>query len=245
MINKHAAALAICGAAISTFISTSNVKAGSYQALCSGTKCTINITPKEISSPFGSIPLTRISNWNGGGDTSKIYGKSIATSVVFGPFDLLGLVPKRHDYNFVVNGYDASGISTSIQIQFLNDSPAKQFIAEMASLTNLGMGQHRSATEIKLLESRQISLSRSHLGANQQQIHTLDEAAKIEQSQRFQGLNQAATSSPQACKQINPEAYRNSKDLINTSTFDQGSSQVFPEGLNANQSHKFLVKSAQ
>ena len=225
-------------ASISTLLFMPNANAGAYQALCGGTKCIINISSKEITSPFGSIPLTRITNWSGGGDTSKMYGKSLATSVVFAPFDLLGLVPKRHDYNFIVNGYDATGLKTSIQIQFLNDAPAKQFVAEMASVTDLGMGQERSATEIKMIESRQKSLSRKFKYVNQKKALTLDEAAADEQTRRVQPSKQPVNTSSQICNPTELEMGGVANSKITTSQVAPMSSQDFTEEFNFSPSQR-------
>ena len=131
--------------------------AGSYQALCGGTKCTINVNAEQISSPYGSIPTDRVTNWGGGGETDTQVGTGIATTVLFGPLGLLGFLAKKHDYNFLVNGYDIDGKKTSIQIQFKNDKPAKRFVNEIRLVTGLGMGQTRNAAEIMSNEATGIS----------------------------------------------------------------------------------------
>ena len=140
-------------AAITLLFSTTAVNAGTYQALCAGTKCTVNLSPTSITSPFGTIPTNRVTNWGGGGDSSTAVGTGIATTVLLGPIGLLGFLAKKHDYNFLVNGYDKSGKEISLQIQFRNDKPAKRFINEMNMLTKLGMGQTRTASEIMQAES--------------------------------------------------------------------------------------------
>ena len=122
--------------------------AGSYQALCGGAKCTINVGADQISSPYGSIPTNRVTNWGGGGDSSTQVGTGVATTILFGPIGLLGFLAKNHDFNFLINGYDLEGRKMSIQLQFKNDKPAKRFINEMQMVTQLGMGQTRSASEI-------------------------------------------------------------------------------------------------
>ena len=109
--------------------------AGTYQALCGGTKCTVNIGPSEITSPYGAIPTSRVTNWGGGGDSSTQVGTGVATTILFGPIGLLGFLAKSHDYNFVVNGYDSQGKKASLSVQFKNDKPAKRFINEMRQVT--------------------------------------------------------------------------------------------------------------
>tara|TARA_B100002051_G_C16618621_1_gene577040 strand:- start:66 stop:749 length:684 start_codon:yes stop_codon:yes gene_type:complete len=140
---------------LSGVLAAAPVLAGSYQALCGGTRCTVNVSATEISSPFGSIPTTRVTNWGGGGDSNTSVGTGVATTVLFGPIGLLGFLAKNHDFNFLVNGYNEDGKKTSIQVQFKNDKPARRFVSEMSAVTGLGMGQKRSAAEIKKLESEQ------------------------------------------------------------------------------------------
>ena len=127
--------------------------AGSYQALCGGAKCTVVVGPELITSPYGSIPTSRVTNWGGGGDSDTQVGTGVATTILFGPQGLLGFLAKKHDFNFLVNGYDNEGKKTSITLQFKNDKPAKRFINEMQLVTQLGMGQTRSAKEIMSAEA--------------------------------------------------------------------------------------------
>ena len=127
--------------------------AGSYEALCGGTKCTVFVSAGEIRSPNGSIPPERVTDWGGGGDSSTSVGTGVATTILLGPLGLLGFLAKNHEFNFLVNGYDRQGRRTSLSIQFKNDKPAKRFINEMQLITGLGMGQVRTAQEIKDAES--------------------------------------------------------------------------------------------
>ena len=155
--------------AVTAIVSTPALSlAGSYQALCAGTKCTVVVGPDNISSPYGSIPTNRVTNWGGGGDTSTQVGTGVATTVLFGPIGLLGFLAKKHDFNFVVNGYDADGKKASISLQFKNDKPAKRFINEMQQVTQLGMGQTRSAKEILAAESEASALSTGTLEGDAQ-----------------------------------------------------------------------------
>lgn len=127
--------------------------AGTYEALCAGTKCTIDLSATEIRSPYGSIKPQRVTDWGGGGDSDTSVGTGVATTILFGPIGLLGFLAKNHDFNFMVNGYDDSGKKTSLNIQFKNDKPAKRFINEMQMITKLGMGQVRTAKEIMAAEA--------------------------------------------------------------------------------------------
>ena len=127
--------------------------AGTYEALCGGTKCTVYLSASEIRSPFGSIKPQRVTDWGGGGDSSTSVGTGVATTIILGPIGLLGFLAKNHDFNFIVNGYDNNGKKTTLNVQFKNDKPAKRFINEMQMLTKLGMGQTRTAKEIMAAEA--------------------------------------------------------------------------------------------
>ena len=127
--------------------------AGTYEALCGGTKCTVYLSASEIRSPFGSIKPQRVTDWGGGGDSNTSVGTGVATTILLGPLGLLGFMAKNHDFNFIVNGYDNNGKKTTLNVQFKNDKPAKRFINEMQMLTKLGMGQARTAKEIMAAEA--------------------------------------------------------------------------------------------
>ena len=133
---------------------SSTALAGNYSALCGGMKCNIYVSPEVITSPYGSIPTARVTNWGGGGDSSTAVGTGIATTIFFGPLGLLGFLAKKHDYNFLINGYDEEGRKTSMQFSFKNDKPAKRLINELQITTQLGMGQTRTAKEIRDSESK-------------------------------------------------------------------------------------------
>ena len=132
-----------------------SIYAESYQAECmGGAKCTIYISPTIITSPYGSIPPSRVTNWGGGGDSSTSVGTGVATTIFFGPLGLLGFLAKKHDYNIMINGYDQQGKKTSIQFTFKNDKPAKKIIRELQMYTGIGMGQRRTAQEIRNNEKK-------------------------------------------------------------------------------------------
>lgn len=128
--------------------------AGQYEALCGGSNCTIVVTPTEVISPFGSIPAKRVTYWGGSGDAKTSVGTGVATTVILGPIGLLGFLAKTHQYNFTINGFDASGKQVSMQFEFKNDKPAKKLMQELPGVTGLGLGQTRTVDEIKAAESR-------------------------------------------------------------------------------------------
>ena len=138
-----------------SFLTHSSIAfAGNYNALCGGMKCNIFVSPEVITSPHGLIPTSRVTNWGGSGDSSTSVGTGVATTIFLGPIGLLGFLAKKHDYNFLINGYDEEGKKTSMQFSFKNDKPAKRLINELQMITQLGMGQTRTAKEIKDRESK-------------------------------------------------------------------------------------------
>ena len=139
---------------ISLLSISSSAVAGSYNALCGGMKCNIYISSEVITSPYGSIPTTRVTNWGGGGNSSTSVGTGVATTIFLGPIGLLGFLAKKHDYDFLINGYDQEGKKTSMQFSFKNDKPAKRLINELQMVTELGMGQRRTAEEIRKREKK-------------------------------------------------------------------------------------------
>ena len=68
--------------------------AGTYEALCGGTKCTVYLSASEIRSPFGSIKPQRVTGWGGGGVSNTSVGTGVATTILFGPIGLLGFMAK-------------------------------------------------------------------------------------------------------------------------------------------------------
>jgi hypothetical protein len=127
--------------------------AGQYEALCGGSKCTIIVSPTEISSLYGRIPSRRVSYWSNSGESKTSVGAGVATTILFGGVGLLGFLAKNHQYKFIVNGFDASGKAVAMQFEFKNDKPAKLLVQEMVAVTGLGMGQSRTIDEIKAAEN--------------------------------------------------------------------------------------------
>ena len=72
-----------------------------------------------------------------------------ARLVVINSLGLLGFFAKHHEYNFLVNGYNSKGKKSSIQFSFKNNKPFERLITEMSAVTGLGMGEVRTALEIK------------------------------------------------------------------------------------------------
>jgi hypothetical protein len=132
-------------------------RAGEYEALCGGSKCSILVTQEEITSPFGSIPTSRVTYWGNTGESKTSVGTGVATTILFGGIGLLGFLAKNHNYNYFINGFDASGRKVAMQFTFKNDKPAKLLMQELTALTGLGMGQTRTVEEIKSAESGKLN----------------------------------------------------------------------------------------
>ncbi|MBW3042381.1 hypothetical protein DNJ73_06715 [Prochlorococcus marinus XMU1408] len=62
---------------------------------------------------------------------------------------MLGFLGEKDKYTFNLNGYDQDGKKKSLNIQFINDKPAKKFIRNIETVSGLGLGQRRSAKEIR------------------------------------------------------------------------------------------------
>lgn len=129
------------------------VKASQFEALCGGVKCTIIVNQSEVTSPFGTIPMSRVSYWGNTGESKTSVGTGVATTILFGGIGLLGFLAKNHNYNFYINGFDASGKKLFMEFAFKNDKPAKLLMQELGIYTGLGMGQTRTIEDIQAAES--------------------------------------------------------------------------------------------
>ena len=165
--------------------------AGTYQAICGTSECTITVDVARILTPYGVIPTSRVSSWGGSGSSSTDLILGAAATYVLGPVGLVGFLAKTHDYNYLITGYNQDGEKTSVQIRFLNSNPAKQFAQEMVSVTGLGIGQSRTAFEIKELEKR---IALEGLGAiTSPRPYTLEEEyARDPRSKSNKGLHPVA-----------------------------------------------------
>ena len=130
-------------------MATAAVQAGTYEAMCGETKCTVNINGKQINTPLGTIPAKRVTQWGLTGKSKTNISTGVWTTVLFGPIGLLGFTAKHSDYNFLINGYNQQGDKTSLQFKFKSNKPVEALIQEMPMVTGIGMGEIRTALEIK------------------------------------------------------------------------------------------------
>jgi|11BtaG_2_1085332.scaffolds.fasta_scaffold35081_1 hypothetical protein len=136
-----------------------NAFAGSYQALCGGTKCTVNISSQGIKSIQGTIPPSRIAYWSVNGESSTSVGTGVATTILFGGIGLLGFLAKNHDFDFTVDGYNSEGNKIAMQFKFINNKPVKKLTSELYRISGLAMGRQRTIAEIKAIESGEAPLN--------------------------------------------------------------------------------------
>ena len=130
-----------------------SASAGSYQALCGGSKCTVNISSQGIKSIQGTIPPSRISYWTVNGESSTSVGTGVATTILFGGIGLLGFLAKNHDFDFAIDGYDSDGKKVDMQFKFVNNKPVKRLTNELRRVSGLSMGRQRTIAEIQAIES--------------------------------------------------------------------------------------------
>ena len=125
--------------------------AGTYEALCNGTKCTVYVDASSIRSPYGSIRPQRVTDWGGGGDSKTSVGTGVATTVLLGLSVCLGFWPKTMT-SILLSMDTMIREKVSLNVQFKNDKPAKKFINELQVVTGLA-GAVRTAKEIMAAES--------------------------------------------------------------------------------------------
>ena len=110
------------------------VKADEYGAICNSRECLVKVNEDLISTPFGSIKSSRMTSWPLVVDTQP---------------RMLGFLGEKDKYTFNLNGYDQDGRKKSLNIQFINDKSTKKFIREIETVSGLGLGQRRSAKQIR------------------------------------------------------------------------------------------------
>lgn len=142
---------AVAALSVATVGSPLMAMAGTYDALCSGTRCQVSVSADAITTPQGTIPTNRVTSWTGGGHSETDVTTGVVTTLVFGLPGLLGFGAKKHDYNFTVTGFTEKGRKTTLNIGFLNDKPAKRLMGELSSLTGLAMNEQRSKEEVEEL----------------------------------------------------------------------------------------------
>ena len=144
---------------MTAMLTPASALAASYEALCGGTECTINVSSIGIRSPQGSIPPSRISYWSINGQSTTAVGVGVATTIIFGPLGLLGFLAKNENYNFTVDGYDTEGRRVAMQFKFKKKEPAKNITEEIMRISGLAMGRQRSIEEIQAIESGESPLN--------------------------------------------------------------------------------------
>ena len=151
--------LSLSAVAALLILSPPSALAGSYEALCGGVKCTVNVSSQGIRSPQGAIPPSRISYWSVNGESSTSVGTGIATTLLLGGIGLLGFLAKNHDFDFTIDGYDSEGRKVGMQFKFINSKPVKRLTTELYRISGLAMGRQRTIAEIQAIESGEAPLN--------------------------------------------------------------------------------------
>ena len=73
------------GIATSFLMCISSVQAGTYQAMCGGTKCSVFVSGKQINTPYGIIPAKRVTQWGLTGKSKTNISTGVWTTVLLGP----------------------------------------------------------------------------------------------------------------------------------------------------------------
>jgi hypothetical protein len=128
-----------------------SAQAATYDAICAGVRCSVSITEDSITTSQGSIPSKQVTSWSGGGHSETDVATGAITTLVFGLPGLFGFAAKKHDYNYLINGYSDNGRKISLNVQFINDKPVKQFTSELSSVTGLAMNESRTKEEVEAL----------------------------------------------------------------------------------------------
>ena len=145
--------------------------AATYDALCGGSDCQINVSGRGIGGPEGFIPNELISKWSVGQSTGYNGGKgvagglggatagAVAGAVLLGPIGLLGGLiggglagsgaGKEFEGYFTVAGYNKKGKKIAHSFYFINPKPARRLRTSLPSITGLGMGEERTTNELE------------------------------------------------------------------------------------------------
>jgi len=167
--HKQAAALPVAVLLISSPISAF---AATYDALCEGSNCQINVSGRGIGGPEGFIPAELVSKWSVGQNSGYHGGKgvagglggatagAIAGGLLLGPIGLLGGLigggiagsgaGKEFEGYFTVAGYNKEGKKIAHSFYFINQKPAKRLRSSLPSITGLALGEERTADELEV-----------------------------------------------------------------------------------------------
>lgn len=194
--------------------------ATSFQALCDGTPCTIELDARGIGGPAGFIPAARISRWvttGAGGDppglgevvgastmnTMKSAAAVVVPVYVTAPLGLLGGLMRGAfsnrgkgwedgPRNFLVVGQDSGGRTIEHRFAFVNPKPARQVRIALAMASGLAMGETRpSPAREELTPSPSLAGTSSPASADAWQAYLQD-----------RGLVEWAASNPQLAEAL-------------------------------------------
>ena len=115
------------------------------------------INNERITSPYVSIPTSRVKNWSVSGESIPDMSGKVAAFVAFGLIGAFASQPMHHDYQLVIHGYDIEGEKAFINMKFKDEKQPPKLKTELEMLTGLRMGETRTFDEIKKSENKGIS----------------------------------------------------------------------------------------
>ncbi|MFO8238692.1 MAG: hypothetical protein R6U00_10700 [Prochlorococcaceae cyanobacterium] len=159
--------LIAASAAIAITLPVLPVRAGVYQALCSGGGgCTVTLANGQLSMPGLTIEDDQILSWSQGGSGTKTdVGMGVATTLLFGLPGLIGFGAKTHDYQFNINYVDDDGNVQATSVVFKNNTPANQFMMELMGMTRLSMGELNNDLQARIDGLKQEAAERQRIAS--------------------------------------------------------------------------------
>jgi len=108
----------------------------------------VEVTPEAITSPETSIPMSKVTSWVKTGYSHRRVNTGVTTTILFGPLGALSFISKKHQYSFLIKGFDSNGKKASIQMDFYEKQAIERLSQELPLLTGLAMGEEKSFLEI-------------------------------------------------------------------------------------------------
>ncbi len=103
----------------------------------------VEVTADAIISPDVTIPTSRVTSWVKTGYSHRRINTGVTTTILFGPLGALGFLSKKHQYSFIIKGFDKEGKKASIQMDFFKKASVERLSQELPLVTGLAMGEKR------------------------------------------------------------------------------------------------------
>ncbi len=108
----------------------------------------VEVTAEAIVSPDVTIPTSRVTSWVKTGYSHRRINTGVTTTILFGPLGALGFLSKKHQYSFIIKGFDKDGKKASIQMDFFKKLSVERLSQELPLVTGLAMGEKRSFLDV-------------------------------------------------------------------------------------------------